>query len=123
MKQRKAYICSPLSAPTWELIEQNMESARQYMKEVSEKFGCDAVAPHAYIPYILNDNIPKERELALSFGLSLLELCSCLVICGDVISNGMKGEIKKADDLQMVIFRYNGGKLLPVSRAELNELR
>ena len=52
-----------------------------------------AVAPHIYLPEMLDDNVPEERELALEFGLKLLKLCDKLIICGDVISNGMRNEI------------------------------
>ena len=111
MIYKKAYICSPLSAPSWELVEQNMLKAQQYMRKVSAKLSCSAVAPHAYLPNLLDDNIPKERELALSFGLRLLELCDCLVICGDRISQGMQGEINKALELGLDILQYDGQKL------------
>lgn len=37
---KKAYICSPLSAPTQEEIRCNMHQARQHMKAVADKYGC-----------------------------------------------------------------------------------
>ena len=69
---QKLYVCSPLSAPSPEGIEANMRKARQYMWETAACYGCRAIAPHAYLPRLLNDRIPAERTLALSFGRGLL---------------------------------------------------
>ncbi len=122
MKGKKVYICSPLTAPTRELIERNMKNVRQYMKQISEKYSCNAVAPHAYLPYILDDTIPRERALALSFGLSLLELCDCLIVCGETISSGMKGEIAKAKELGIDIFHYESEILTPLGIDAVNRM-
>lgn len=105
LKGSLVYICSPLSAPTDEEIRRNMEKAKEYMAVVAKNFHCRTVAPHAYLPELLDDNIPAERELALSFGLSLLELSSVMVVCGNVISSGMKGEIEKAKKQEIPIFQ------------------
>ena len=83
------YVCSPLSAPTRAEIMVNAQRARTYMTMCEREFGCRAVAPHAYLPYLLDDSNPEERALALSFGASLLALCDRLVIYGDRISSGM----------------------------------
>lgn len=90
------YVCSPLSAPTRAEIMVNAQRARTYMTMCEREFGCRAVAPHAYLPYLLDDSNPEERALALSFGASLLALCDRLVIYGDHISSGMKEEIRRA---------------------------
>lgn len=90
---QKLYICSPLSAPTPEGIEGNMRKARQYMRETAAHYGCRAIAPHAYLPQLLNDHIPAERALALSFGRKLLFFCDGIVLCGNTISKGMAEEI------------------------------
>lgn len=42
---KKAYICSPLSAPTEEEMLRNMHSARAYMYYAMEKMGYAARAP------------------------------------------------------------------------------
>lgn len=89
----KYYICSPLSAPTKKEIEKNQAYARGYAERVEECCGVKAIVPHAYLPEILDDNIPEEREAALEIGLKLLKLCKKLVICGDIVSSGMVSEI------------------------------
>ena len=73
-----------------------MEAARWYMQMVSKLWDCRAVAPHAYLPEILDDKDEQERELALSFGLACLDTCDRLVICGRRITKGMLGEIQFA---------------------------
>ena len=97
------YVCSPLSAPTQAEIMVNAQRARTYMTMCEREFGCRAVAPHAYLPYLLDDSNPEERALALSFGASLLALCDRLVIYGDRISSGMKEEIRRARELGIPI--------------------
>ena len=104
MKPMKAYICSPLSAPTAEGIRRNMEAARWYMQTVSKLWNCRAVAPHAYLPVFLDDKDEQERQLALSFGLSYLDTCDRLVICGSRITKGMLGEIHHAAAQEIPIF-------------------
>ena len=104
MKQLKAYICSPLSAPTAEGIRRNMEAARWYMQTVSKLWDCRAVAPHAYLPEFLDDKDEQERELALVFGLAYLGTCDRLVICGRRITKGMLGEIEHAAAHKIPIF-------------------
>lgn len=90
---QRLYVCSPLSAPSLEEIEANMQKARQYMLETATHYDCRAIAPHAYLPQLLNDHIPAERALALSFGRKLLFFCDGIVLCGNTISKGMAEEI------------------------------
>lgn len=98
---KKAYICSPLCAQTDMEMMQNMRAARAYMFYAMKKMNVSARAPHAYLPALLCEQIPAERALALEFGMKLLENCEVLFVCGDRISNGMKGEIGKAASLNM----------------------
>jgi len=100
---RKLYVCSPLSAPSWLEVNENMHNARYYAAAVGRYYGCRAVAPHAWLPLMLDDNDPAERALALEFGLKLLETCDGLVVCGKRISNGMRGEIERALELGIPI--------------------
>lgn len=98
------YICSPLSAPTEKEIRVNMERARSYMKLVSEVFGCRALAPHAYLPELLDDRILWERELGLFVGMRILEKCQALIVCSTTISRGMRMEIEAARRLDMPVY-------------------
>lgn len=105
--KRRAYICSPLSAENDNDFIRNMHAARAYMFYASEKMGLYARAPHAYLPMLLCDKLPSERALGLSFGLSLLENSDLILVCGNRLSNGMKGEIAHAASFQMPMLVFN----------------
>ena len=90
------YICSPLSAPTQAGIMKNKEQAGRYVEIVSRITDKRAIAPHAILPGHFDDNIPEEREICLQFGLEVLSLCDAMVVCGNRVSSGMKGEITLA---------------------------
>lgn len=102
------YVCSPLSAPSRAEMLANAAKACTYMAWAEKEFGDRAVAPHAYLPYLLDDRVPEERQLALDFGLKLLAMCSRIVVYGERISAGMKGEISQAISLGIPVI-YRGG--------------
>lgn len=104
-KKDLVYICSPLSAPTEEEIRKNMAGAKYYSWFVAVEFGGRTIAPHSFLPEYLDDHIPQERQVALDFGLSILKICKALVVCGDIISSGMAGEIRKARTLGIKVYR------------------
>lgn len=99
------YICSPLSALTHKEIKNNMVNASYYRWFIAVEFGGRPIAPHSFLPDYLDDHIPEERQVALEFGLAVLKLCNALVVCGDVISTGMVGEIRKAATLGIKVYR------------------
>lgn len=98
------YVCSPLSAPSRATMLANAAKANTYMVLAEREFGGRAVAPHAYLPYILDDRIPAERKLALEFGRKLLALCDRIVVYGDEITEGMRLEIHHAMKLGIPIY-------------------
>lgn len=104
--RKKAYVCSPLSAERDEEFVENMRTARAYMFYAMKKMNLNARAPHAYLPMLLCDRVPAERALGLQFGLRLMENCELMLICGNRISRGMRGEIEQAVKLglPMVVF-------------------
>lgn len=85
------YICSPYAGD----VERNTAAARRY-----SRFAVDAgyipIAPHLLFPQFLDDNKPKERELGLFFGNAILSKCAEMWVFGDLISEGMEVEIKRA---------------------------
>ena len=85
------YICSPFRGDT----AANTEAAQRYCRSAYEQ-NCIPVAPHLYLPQFLNDDEPKERDLALRIGLRLIDYCSEVWVHGDRISDGMRGEIDYA---------------------------
>lgn len=85
------YICSPYAGD----IEKNVRNARRYSRfAVTKK--CIPVTPHLLYPQFLNDANPTERELGLFMGLVLLSKCEQVWVFGNVISEGMAREIKRA---------------------------
>lgn len=102
-----AYICSPLRGRTDEETYQNMLAARYYMLSAYRLTDDPAVAPHAYLPVVLDDTIPEEREYGLLAGKKLLYRCKKLYVCGDRISEGMKGEILEAAVLGRPIVTFS----------------
>ena len=102
------YVCSPLSAPSRAERLANAAKATTYMIWAEKEFGGRAVAPHAYLPYLLDDSVPEQRALALDFGLKLLGMCSRLVAFGDRLSAGMKKEIEAAHEQGIPVFYRTG---------------
>ena len=88
----KAYIASPCRAETLEELRLNMKAARFYLYYVHKNFSLNALAPHAYLPIMLNDSIPAERESALDFCLARLNHCQLFLMCGNRMTDGMRGE-------------------------------
>lgn len=109
MEKKKAYISSPLSAPTQEGIRSNMLLAREHMEAIAKRYGYRTYAPHAYLPEFLDDHQPEERALALSFSMELLKCCQILIVCGNRISKGMCGEICAAVSRGMDIYFCSPG--------------
>jgi hypothetical protein len=87
----KVYICSPFAGDR----PANVEKALKYCRFALGK-GKFPIAPHCYLPQFMDDTIPTERELAITFGLRLLYDCRELWIFGSHISEGMKKEILAA---------------------------
>lgn len=54
-------------------------------------------APHAYLPFMLDDDKPLDRRKGMDIGLAFLGTCSLLAVYGDHgISEGMQGEMDYA---------------------------
>ena len=107
LKNERAYICSPLHAETDEKMQVNMLAAYMYMQYASATMGYPAKAVHAFLPNILNDNNVEEREQALTLGLQILDKSDVLMVCGDRLSEGMKGEIFQAAEKRKRIIVFN----------------
>lgn len=110
LQGRKAYICSPLSAPTAEGIRHNMEMANFYLERMKQIYHCRTFASHAHLLLMLDDTIPEERAAALRIGKELMKLCDVLIICGRRISTGMRDEIRTAFEMGLEVFWYDSDK-------------
>ena len=94
------YICSPYSGN----IERNSNNARIYSRFAVAK-GAIPIAPHLLFPQFMSEE--HQRSLALFMGCVLLGKCKEVWVFGRVMSDGMKGEIAKADKMGKVIRYFN----------------
>ena len=102
----RVYICSPLRSNTDNGMLNNMSAASGYAGYALNKLHYQATAIHSYLPFVLDDRIPEQREQALKIGLQLLNASEILMVCGDRITDGMRGEIEYAarENKQIIVF-------------------
>ena len=101
---RAVYICSPYSGE----VARNVTAARRYCRFAVNK-GYMPLAPHLLFPQFLNDTVPAERGLGLSFGMALMSLCAEVWVFGLAVSAGMEAEIELAmrRDIRLRYFSEN----------------
>ena len=105
--RQKVYICSPCRADTPTGVYRNMMTARFYMFYAYKIMGLYPRAPHAYLPVLLNDGDEYERSMALIFGKDLLLNVKEVLVCGYILSEGMRGEITRALELGIPVTVYS----------------
>lgn len=101
MKEGKkvVYVCSKYSGD----IETNSAAARNYCR-VAVNMGYIPLAPHLLFPQFMSEE--KERNLAMTMDLELIDRCDEFWVCGPEISSGMKTEIEYAKRHNKPIRRY-----------------
>src|SRR5699024_6486727 len=87
----KVFICSNYSGD----VETNVKNALYWCKEKTNQ-GYLQIAPHLYFPQFLDDDISRERESGIVWGIDILNECDGLWICSENITNAMKREIEYA---------------------------
>ena len=92
---RKVYVCAPLGGN----VESNLKKVRTYT-EYALRCGTAPVVPHFYAE-CLDDNNPKDREVGLAAGMSLLWLCDEVWVFGDTVTDGMSAELKFCKNLNI----------------------
>lgn len=95
VNMEKVYVCSQYG--TRGNRETNLEFAKLFCGAVIEE-GKIPICPHLFYSQVLNDEVESQRAAGLRIGLGLLEDCSELRIFSR-LSDGMKGEILKAEEL------------------------
>ena len=95
------YICSPLAGD----VEANMERARGFCRFAVAQ-GAIPIAPHLLFTQFMGEETKEVRALALHMGLVLVSKCRELWYFGDIISEGMRGEIRKARARGMPVRRF-----------------
>ena len=97
------YICSPYKGDK----ARNLAYARDLLKGALLS-GLSPICPHLYLPQILDDDKPEEREQALRVGLELLKCCDAVIVGGRYgISEGMQKEIDLAENLGLLVKIYS----------------
>lgn len=94
------YICSPFLGN----VRLNRKNARKFCRFTVEQ-NAIPIAMHLLLPQFMDDNNPKERELAMLMNMVLLGKCNELWVFGSTISSGMAEEIAKAKKRKQTI-RY-----------------
>jgi hypothetical protein len=85
------YICSPLRGD----VERNTRNACRYARFAVGK-GVIPFAPHLHYPRFMDDGDPRERSLAMAFGLTHLSKCDQIWVFGNTLSEGMRHEVQYA---------------------------
>ena len=96
---KRVYVCAPLGGN----IEENLKKVKTYTA-YALRCGTAAVVPHFYA-LCLDDNDPKDREIGMAAGMSLLWLCDEVWVFGDTVTDGMRAELKFCKNLNIRI-RY-----------------
>lgn len=109
----KVYVCSQYG--TRGNKETNLEFAKLYCMAVIEE-GKIPICPHLFYSQVLNDEVESQRAAGLNIGLDLLEGCSEVRIYSP-ISEGMKGEILKAEKLGIPVTIGNLGYIYTEEKA------
>ena len=105
--RKKIYVASKYAGD----IQINIENAIWCCRYVIDR-GYMPIASHLLYPQILDDSIPRERELGLMFGLALLAGCDevwVFTVNGEV-SSGMEKEIEEAKRLGIPVRQLEMGE-------------
>lgn len=100
---RRTFVCSRLRGD----YARNVERAFQYCEHALDQGG-SPYAPHLYLPHVLDDSIPAERELGINTGIDFLETCGRVNVytVDGLISEGMRKEITTAIKLEIPVYFY-----------------
>lgn len=92
---KKVYICAPLGGD----VTKNLQKVKEYTR-YALICGTAPVVPHFYA-LCLNDRNPKECEIGMTAGRSLLWFCDEMWIFGDEETEGMKSEMQFCKNLNI----------------------
>lgn len=110
---QKVYVCSQYG--TRGNKETNLEFAKLFCMAVIEE-GKIPICPHLFYAQVLNDDVESQRAAGLKIGLELLEGCQELRIYSRV-SEGMKAEILRAEELGIPVTIGNMGYIYSTDKA------
>ena len=102
---KKVYICAPLGGD----VEENLRKVKRYAK-YALLCGTAPIVPHFYA-LCINDDNPKEREIGIAAGLSLLWFCDEMWIFGDEVTEGMAAEMQFCKNLNISTRKIRGEEI------------
>ena len=111
--KKLVYIASPYAGD----IEANVEFARAACRYAIHE-GMLPFAPHLLYPQVLDDAVPKERELGIELGIRMLKLCDELWLCGERLSEGMAREMAEARRIGIPVRRIDSRAIMEHKSAE-----
>jgi hypothetical protein len=103
---KKVYICSPFRGRSAKATERNRLAALTYCRFAYEQ-GCNPFAPHAFYPEFLDDTDAKERKDGLRMAQEWMWAFQEVWVFGNIISPGMREEIKLAKLLEIKVRFFN----------------
>lgn len=113
--KKKVYICAPLGGN----VEGNLQRVKRYT-EYALRAGVAPIVTHFYA-LCLDDNDPKDRELGMTTGNSLLWFCDELWVFGNEITEGMRAEIKFCKDFKIPVKKISNGEIKKILGGTKND--
>ncbi|WP_300281236.1 hypothetical protein [uncultured Subdoligranulum sp.] len=90
---QKVYICAPMRACDDFIVYDNQKRAEQFAIDAMEEYGCQALSPQAYLPYLLDLDDPIQFGLSLQFREKLISFCDAILVCGSTVTDEMQQEL------------------------------
>jgi len=91
-RRRRVYVCHPLASDP----AGNIERVRAISQLLIDD-GVLPIAPHLYLPQLIEEATGREQALALC--LELLATCDEVLVFGDIVTEGMERELREAKRL------------------------
>ena len=107
-----AYLAHPVSPKGHETIESNLDSARAWLKRLTESYPAIVfVAPWITECEIWDDSDEAQREAGLARCHAVIRRCDEFWMCGVRESTGMSGELEVAEESGCEITSFVGWAL------------
>ncbi len=97
-KTKMVFGCSPYHGK----VKSNVGKARRYARFIAS-CGYSPVMPQLFFPQFLDDSKPDERAKSFELATAQLKRCDEMWIFGTKMSKGMKYEIEKAKELDLLV--------------------
>jgi len=111
LRTRRVYVCHPFRDDP----ARNAERVRDLCAALIAE-GCLPVAPHLWLPRLVDDEV--DRELAMRLCLELVDDCDEMRVYGTEVTRGMRQEIERAEarGLKVAFDDPLGGELAETAR-------